>query len=67
MRTILALAVSCAIIFGIAFLTMLLWYCFDDHLADALGAPGLGHLPWWVPLLGRTFIAGASSSSIKKD
>lgn len=29
----------------------LLWWCFDDHLAAALHAPGLGHLPWWVVLL----------------
>lgn len=28
-----------------------LWWCFDDHLAAALNAPGLGHLPWWVALL----------------
>ena len=28
-----------------------LWYCFDDHLAAALNAPGLGHLPWWVVFL----------------
>jgi hypothetical protein len=29
----------------------LLWWCVDDHLAAALNAPGLGHLPWWVPLI----------------
>jgi hypothetical protein len=27
----------------------LLWWCVDDHLAVALNAPGLGHLPVWVP------------------
>jgi hypothetical protein len=29
----------------------LLWWAVDDHLADALGAPGLGHLPLWVPFI----------------
>jgi hypothetical protein len=29
----------------------LLWWAVDDHLAAALNAPGLGHLPIWVPLL----------------
>jgi hypothetical protein len=29
----------------------LLWWAVDDHLATALNAPGLGHLPIWVPLL----------------
>ena len=28
-----------------------LWWCVDDHLATAFGAPGLGVLPIWVPLL----------------
>ena len=29
----------------------LLWWTFDDHLAAALNAPGLGTLPIWVPAL----------------
>lgn len=29
----------------------LLWWCVDDHLAAALDADGLGHLPIWVPLI----------------
>ena len=29
----------------------LLWWCFDDHLAAAVGEPGLGSLPFWVPVL----------------
>lgn len=29
----------------------LLWWTFDDHLADALNAPGLGKLAIWVPFL----------------
>lgn len=32
-------------------LLFLLWWCFDDHLAAALNAPGLGELPFWVVLL----------------
>lgn len=28
-----------------------LWWTFDDHLAEALGTPGLGQLPIWVPFL----------------
>lgn len=28
-----------------------LWWTFDDHLAVALNAPGVGVLPLWVPLL----------------
>lgn len=29
----------------------LLWWCVDDHLADALDAQKLGELPIWVPLI----------------
>ncbi len=29
----------------------LLWWCVDDNLAKALGTPGLGDLPIWVPLV----------------
>lgn len=29
----------------------LLWWCVDDHIAEALKEPGVGALPWWVPLL----------------
>lgn len=29
----------------------LLWWCFDDHLAAAVGNPGVGQIPWWVMLL----------------
>lgn len=32
-------------------LFFLLWWAFDDHLAEALNAPGLGELPIWVPFL----------------
>lgn len=29
----------------------LLWWCVDDHIAKAAGAPGIGELPVWVPLI----------------
>lgn len=29
----------------------LLWWTFDDHLAEALEAPGVGELPIWVMAL----------------
>ena len=29
----------------------LLWWAVDDHIAEALGAPGVGTLPIWVPLI----------------
>ena len=38
----------------------LLWWCVDDHLAEALQAPGLGALPIWVPLI----IAFAFSTTV---
>ena len=28
-----------------------LWYCFDDWLAEAIGNPTLGEVPWPVVLL----------------
>jgi len=28
-----------------------LWWTFDDYLATALNAPGLGELPLWVVFL----------------
>jgi hypothetical protein len=27
------------------------WWCVDDHIAKAAGAPGIGTLPIWVPLI----------------
>lgn len=29
----------------------LLWWLVDDHIAEALEAPGMGELPIWVPLI----------------
>jgi hypothetical protein len=37
-----------------------IWWCVDDHLAEALALPGLGKLEWWIPLL----IAIAFSSTL---
>lgn len=63
MNAAATITVCVALIFAIAALTTGLWYCFDDHLAAAFNAPGLGYLPWWVPFLGRIFISGNTSSS----
>ena len=38
----------------------LLWWCVDDHLAAALNAPGLGHLPILAPAI----IAFAFSTTV---
>jgi hypothetical protein len=29
----------------------LLWWLVDDHIAEAMNAPGIGSLPIWVPLV----------------
>ena len=29
----------------------LLWWCVDDHIARAAGAPCIGELPVWVALI----------------
>ena len=41
-----------------------LWWTFDDHLAAAMEMPGLGELPWWVPLL--ISLAITTSVSVNK-
>ena len=49
-------------------LMFFLWWCFDDHLAEALDAPGLGELPVWVPLLvglGLSFTVSANARDRK--
>lgn len=41
-----------------------LWWCFDDHLAQALGMPGVGQIDWWVIfLLGLALHAPYARSS----
>lgn len=45
----------------------LLWWCVDDHLAAAFGAPGLGELPIWVPLILSLAIAFTFDSSIRRE
>ena len=46
----------------------LLWWCVDDHLAEALQTPGLGTLPIWVPLIiGLAFSTTVSISARRKD
>jgi predicted ABC-type sugar transport system permease subunit len=27
------------------------WYCFDDYVAQLVGNPSLGNVPWWVILV----------------
>lgn len=47
----------------------LIWWCFDDHLAPALGNAGIGQIPWWVILLlsgalhGSCFAASSGNKS----
>lgn len=38
--------------FVVGNLMMLLWYCYDDHLALWLHAPELGHVPFivWISM-----------------
>lgn len=44
------------------------WWAFDDHLAAALNAPGLGALPIWVPLLiGAAFATTVSVSRLSSN
>jgi hypothetical protein len=44
-----------------------LWWAIDDHIAAAVGAPGIGALPLWVPLiLGLAFAFTVSWSGSKK-
>lgn len=40
----------------------LLWWCFDDHLAAAVNAPGLGQLDWWVVLLASFCLTAVTTS-----
>ncbi|MHA7859482.1 MAG: hypothetical protein ACX94D_15475 [Henriciella sp.] len=43
----------------------LLWWCVDDHLAEALNTPGLGELPIWVPLILSLAFSFTFSRSVK--
>jgi hypothetical protein len=45
-------------------LGFLLWWTFDDHLAEAVASPGLGALPWWVVFLGALALHFAASADI---
>ena len=40
------------------------WYTFDDHLAEALGTPGLGALPVWVVPLAAATLHGVTSPDL---
>lgn len=37
------------------------WWTFDDHLAVALGMPGVGEIPLWVMLLLSFALSGTFS------
>jgi hypothetical protein len=43
-----------------------LWWCVDDHIAQALGAPGVGSLPWWVPLIVGLAFSFTLSANIRE-
>jgi hypothetical protein len=45
----------------------LLWWCVDDHIAAALDAPGLGHLPWWVPFIIGLAFSFTFSANVNKN
>ena len=45
----------------------LLWWCVDDHIAQALNAPGVGALPWWVPLLVGLAFSFTISANVRKN
>ena len=44
----------------------LFWWCVDDHIAEAVGTPGLGELPIWVPLILSLAFASTVDSRVKK-
>ncbi len=44
----------------------LLWWCVDDHIAAAVGAPGLGSLPIWVPLILSLAFSFSLDGAIKR-
>lgn len=47
-------------------LLFLLRWCVDDHMAEALGAPGLGELPIWVPLIISLAFSFSLNSAFKE-
>ncbi|MEM9571870.1 MAG: hypothetical protein AAF996_10405 [Pseudomonadota bacterium] len=44
----------------------LLWWCVDDHIAQAFETPGLGELPLWVPLILSLAFSFTFSQSAKR-
>ena len=43
-----------------------LWYTFDDHLAEALGAPGVGDMRWWVVLLACMMLHWVTTAELEE-
>lgn len=44
----------------------LFWWLVDDHIAEAMNAPGLGELPIWVPLVISLAFSFSLDSRIKE-
>lgn len=44
----------------------ILWWCVDDHIAQATGAPGVGSLPIWVPLILSLAFSFSLDSAFKR-
>lgn len=51
---------------GPAVFLFLFWWCVDDHLAAAMGMPGLGSLPIWVPLILSLAFSFTLQGAVKK-
>jgi hypothetical protein len=43
------------------------WWCVDDHIALAFNEPGIGTLPWWVPLILGVAFSTTVRLSVAKD
>ena len=39
--------VSIVTAFAVLLIPTGMWFCFDDHLAELVGIPGLGEIPFW--------------------
>ena len=42
------------------------WYTFDDHLAQALGAPGVGDMRWWVVFLAAMTLHAVTAADVEE-
>lgn len=49
-KTVAAMGIVCAtfaLCCIVSFVPAWLWYCFDDKLAELVGVPAIGSLPFW--------------------